>query len=97
MEYQGVNWPEMFDMGYGYNRDAQGMVNCSCVADNASTANGMLEVVCSFPHLPENLQVLAGVKLYLDHCLKNFRTSKGLMGVGVLNHKVNEPGLEEHW
>ena len=97
MEYQGVNWPEMFDMGYGYDRDASGMVNCSCVADNASTANGMLGAVRAFPHLPENPRVLASVKLYLDHCLKNFRTSTGVMGVGVLNHKVNEPGLEEHW
>jgi hypothetical protein len=54
MRYQGVNWPEMFDMGYGYDRDASGMVNCSCVADNASSANGMLEGVRRFPHLPEN-------------------------------------------
>jgi hypothetical protein len=45
MEYQGVHYPDMFDMGYGYNRDARGMVSCSCVADNASTANGMLEGV----------------------------------------------------
>jgi hypothetical protein len=97
MQYQGMHWPEMFDMGYGYDRDAKGMVNCSCVADNASTANGMLEAVRVFPHLPENPQVLASVKLYLDHCLKHFRTDKGVMGVGVLNHKINEPGLEEHW
>jgi hypothetical protein len=97
MLFQGVHWPEMFDMGYGYNRDASGMVNCSCVADNASSANGMLEGVRYFPHLPENPQVLASVKLYLDHCLKNFLTSKGVMGVGVVNHKINEPGLEEYW
>lgn len=97
MEFQGVHWPDMFDMGYGYDRDASGMVNCSCVADNASTANGMLEGVRVFPHLPENPQVLASVKRYLDHCLKHFTTDRGVMGVGVLNHKVNEPGLEEHW
>ena len=97
MLFQGVHWPEMYDMGYGYDRDAQGMVNCSCVADNASSANGMLEAVRCFPHLPENPQVLASVKVYLDHCLRSFLTSKGVMGVGVLNHKINEPGLEEHW
>ena len=42
MQYQGVHYPDMYDMGYGYNLDAKGMVNCSCVADNSSTANGML-------------------------------------------------------
>ncbi|MEI7552932.1 MAG: hypothetical protein WCL24_11435 [Verrucomicrobiota bacterium] len=97
MLFQGVHWPDMYDMGYGYNLDAQGMVNCSCVADNASTANGMLEGARYFPHLPENRQVLASLKRYLDHCLKNYLTSKGVMGVGIVNHKINEPGLEEYW
>jgi len=97
MKFQGVHWPEMYDMGYGYNRDAKGMVNCSCVADNASTANGMLEAVRYFPHLPENPQVLASLKVFLDHCLKHYLTSQGVMGVGVVNHKINEPGLEEYW
>lgn len=97
MKYQSVHWPDMFDMGYGYDRDAKGMVNCSCVADNASTANGMLEGVRVFPHLPENKQVLASVKRYIDHCLKNYLTSKGVMGVGVLNHKINPPDMAEYW
>jgi hypothetical protein len=97
MQYQGVHYPDMLDMGYGYNRNADGMVNCSCVADNASSANGMLECVRKFPHLPENKQVLASVKQFIDHCLKNYLTDKGVMGVGVLNHKVNPPGMEEYW
>jgi len=97
MDYQGCHWPDMFDMGYGYRRDAQGVVACSCVADNASTANGMLEGVRVFPHLPENKAVLASVKRYLDHCLKNYLTPKGVMGVGLLDHKVNPPGMEEYW
>ncbi len=71
MQYQGVNYPDMLDMGYGYDRDANGMVNCSCVADNASTANGMLEAVHRFPHLPENPEVLASVKRFIDYCLKH--------------------------
>ena len=96
MEYQGVHYPDMFDMGYGYNRDARGMVSCSCVADNASTANGMLEGVRNFPHLPENPAVLASVRRYLDYCLQHFSSPRGVMGVGVLNHKINEPGLEEY-
>ncbi len=97
MKYQGVHWPEMYDMGYGYNLDAKGMVNCSCVADNASTANGMLEGLRCFPHLPENPQVFASLKVFLDHCLKHYLTSKGVMGVGVVNHQINQPGLEEYW
>jgi hypothetical protein len=97
MEYQGVHYPDMFDMGYGYNRDARGMVSCSCVADNASTANGMLEGVRNFPHQPENPAVLASVRRYLDYCLQHFSSPRGVMGVGVLNHKINEPGLEEYW
>lgn len=97
MEFQGVHYPDMFDMGYGYNRNADNVPLCSCVADNASTANGMLEVVRMFPHLSENLQVLASVKRYLDYCLEHFRSSRGVMGVGVLNFEVNGPGLEEYW
>jgi len=97
MQYQGVHWPDMYDMGYGYNTDAKGMVNCSCVADNASTANGILEGVRCFPHLPENKEVLASVKRFIDHCLEKYLTNKGVMGVGVLNHKVNPAGMEEYW
>ncbi len=97
MRYQGVHYPDMFDMGYGYNRDAKGMVNCSCVADNASTVNGMLDAVKYFPHLPENPAVLASIQRWLDHCLRHYRTDKGVMGVGVLNHQVNPEGMKEYW
>ena len=79
------------------NMDEKGMVNCSCVADNASSANGMLEGVLCFPHLPENAAVLASVKRFIDHCLNNYLTDKGVMGVGVLNHKVNPEGMREYW
>ncbi|MFZ9683092.1 MAG: hypothetical protein ACO3DQ_07810 [Cephaloticoccus sp.] len=97
MEYQGVAYPDMFDMGYGYKRDANNVPQCSCVADNASTANGMLEGVRCFPHLPENPKVLASVKRYLDHCLEHYLTDKGVMGVGILNHVANPKGMEEYW
>ena len=97
MQYQGVHHPDMFDMGYGYDLNADGQVNCSCVADNASTANGMLAGVKQFPHLPENPKVLASVKRYLDHCLQNYLTSKGVMGVGVLNYTINPPDMKEYW
>ncbi|MEZ5277697.1 MAG: hypothetical protein R3F07_15055 [Opitutaceae bacterium] len=97
MQYQGVHYPDMLDMGYGYNRDARGMVNCSCVADNASSANGMLEAVRTFPHLPENAEVLSSVKRFIDHCLENYLTDKGVMGVGVLNHQINPEGMREYW
>jgi|GEM_PF-853057 len=97
MEFQGVHHPDMFDMGYGYNLDEKGMVNCSCVADNASTATGMLAGVKAFPHLPENSAVLASVKRYLDHCLANYLTDKGVMGVGILNHQANPEGMDEYW
>ncbi|MCC6415199.1 MAG: hypothetical protein IT582_04755 [Opitutaceae bacterium] len=97
MEYQGVHHPDMFDMGYGYRFDDKGVVSCSCVADNASTANGMLEGVRNFPHLPENPKVLASVKRYIDHCLGNYVTDKGVMGVGILDHQVNPKGMQEYW
>ncbi|MBI3987864.1 MAG: hypothetical protein HY343_13145 [Lentisphaerae bacterium] len=97
MQFQGVHWPDMFDMGYGYDRDAQGVVNCSCVADNASTANGMLTTVSRFPHLPENPQALASVRRYIDYCLEHFLTDKGVMGVGVLGHQVNPENMREYW
>jgi hypothetical protein len=97
MEYQGVHWPDMFDMGYGYGLDDKGMVNCSCVADNASTADGMLEGVRYFPSLPETPKVLGSVRRYIDYCLNSFLTVQGVMGVGVLNHQVNPKGMEEYW
>lgn len=97
MEYQGVHYSDMFDMGYGYQRNAENVPLCSCVADNASTANGMLEGVRCFPHLPENPKVLASVKRYLDHCLNHYITDKGVMGVGILDYKVNPKGMQEYW
>lgn len=97
MDYQGAHHPDMFDMGYGYKINAEGIVHCSCVADNASTANGMLAGVRQFPHLPENPKVLASIKRYLDHCLENYLTDKGVMGVGVLDYKINPEGMREYW
>lgn len=97
MEFQGVHYPDMFDMGYGYNRNDQGVPLCSCVADNASTANGMLDTIAQFPHLPERAQVLASVQRYLDHCLKHYPTDRGVMGVGVLDFKINPKGMTEYW
>lgn len=97
MRYQGVHWPEMYDMGYGYNRDEHGVPNCSCVADCSSTANGMLEGVLRFPHLPENPKVLASLKVFLDHCLKNYRTDRGVMGGGIFRHRPDGPGSTEYW
>ncbi|MFM1851481.1 MAG: hypothetical protein RIS54_1165 [Verrucomicrobiota bacterium] len=97
MDYQGVAYPDMFDMGYGYKRNAENVPQCSCVADNASTANGLLEGVRCFPHLPENPKVLASVKRYLDHCLENYLTDKGVMGVGILDYRANPKGMEEYW
>ena len=97
MDHQGIHHPDMFDMGYGYKINKDGLVHCSCVADNASTANGMLAGVKEFPHLPENPTVLASVKRYIDHCLENYLTSKGVMGVGVLDFEINPEGLKEYW
>ncbi len=97
MDHQGIHHPDMFDMGYGYKINEDGLVHCSCVADNASTANGMLAGVKQFPHLPENPKVLASVKRYLDHCLANYLTNKGVMGVGVLDFKINPEGMREYW
>lgn len=97
LEFQGVHWPDMLDMGYGYNRDEKGMVNCSCVADNASSANGMLEGLRYFPHLPENPAVITGLRRFIDYCLASFLTDRGVMGVGVLGHKVNPEGMREYW
>ena len=97
MEYQGIHHPDMLDMGYGYKFNEDGLVHCSCVADNASTANGMLAGVRQFPHLSENPKVIASVKRFIDHCLENYLTDKGVMGVGVLDHKINPVGMKEYW
>ena len=95
--YQGIHIPDMYDMGYGYDLNNEGVVNCSCVADNASTANAMLETVRFFPDLPETGAVLDSVKRFLDHCLENYLTDTGVMGVGVLHHIINPPDMHEYW
>ena len=93
--FQSIHEEDMFDMGYGYNKDAAGMVNCSCVADASSVASAVVETATAVPGYPENSSYLDSVRRFIEHVLQNYLTETGVIGVGILNHKVNP--MKEYW
>jgi hypothetical protein len=95
IKLQGAHWEDMFDMGYGYDLDDRGVVNCSCVADNASTARAILETVKAYPDYPKNGEYIQAVRRYADYVLSHFVTDTGVIGVGILNHQGNP--MVEYW
>lgn len=92
---QGVHEENMYDMGYGYDRDREGRVNCSCVADCCSVAGAIVETVNAYPDYPKNVNYLESVRKFIDHVLRNYVTDYGVIGVGILNHKINP--MPEYW
>lgn len=95
VKLQGAHWEDMFDMGYGYDLDDHGMVNCSCVADNASTARAILETVQAYPDYPKNDAYILSVRRYADYVLSHYITQTGVIGVGILSHQINP--MPEYW
>ena len=95
LQFQGVHETDMYDMGYGYNIDQNGMVACSCVADAASVAASIVETVMAYPDYPGNQAYLDSVRRYLDYVLDRYTTEEGVIGVGILNHTVNP--MQTYW
>lgn len=95
LRLQGAHWENMFDMGYGYELDENGMINCSCVADNASVARAIIDTVKAYPEYPKNQAYIDGVRKYIDYVLSHYITENGVIGVGVLDYKVNP--IPEYW
>ena len=95
LSLQGVHYPDMYDMGYGYDLDANGMVNCSCVADCCSVARAIIDTINAYPDYPKNREYIGSIKAFVDHTLNNYVTDKGVIGVGILGHQINP--MKEYW
>lgn len=95
VKLQGVHEENMYDMGYGYDRNKEGIVNCSCVADCSSVARAIIETVKAYPGYAKNGTYLESVKKFIDHVLKHYVTGDGVIGVGILNHENNP--MPEYW
>jgi hypothetical protein len=86
---QGVVEEDMFFMGYAAERDAQGVPDCSCVADASSTVITLLETVQAYPDTPRAPEYVAGVRRFADYVLEHYVDPAGVIGVGILGHQRN--------
>ena len=95
MSHQGVQGPpEALYMGYGV-RVVHGVVDCCCVADQASVANGVLDTIAMYKDHPRAARWLASIERWADWVIREFATQTGGIGVGVLGHKWNP--IPEYW
>ncbi len=95
VDYQGVQGPaEALFMGYGI-KVKDGLPEHSCVADQASTANALLDAVETFPQHPRASLWLACVRRWADWVLREFALPNGGVGVGILGHRWNP--IPEYW
>lgn len=89
---QGV--PEALFMGYGLQRKA-GCIRHSCVADQASVANAVLEVAAAFPEHAQRTRWLQAIQTWSDWVAQEFSGPGGGIGVGILSHEWNP--METYW
>jgi len=95
VDYQGVQGPaEALYMGYGV-KVKDGLPEHSCVADQASTANALLDAVETFPQHPRVAVWLACVRRWADWVLREFALANGGVGVGIFGHRWNP--IPEYW
>lgn len=92
---QGSHETNMYDMGYGYERNEDGMVNCSCVADCGSVARAIIDIIKAYPEYSKNPIYIESLRKYIDHVLEHYITDSGVIGVGILNYKLNP--MPEYW
>jgi Glycosyl hydrolase family 76 len=93
--YQGVQGPpEALFMGYGLKIE-NGMVELSCIADQASIANAVLETFEQFPNHSDAPAWRQCVVSWTDWVLANFVQANGGVGVGIFNHQWNP--IKEYW
>jgi hypothetical protein len=93
--HQGVQGPpEALMMGYGLNvRD--GLVCHSCVADQASVAEAVVDTIATSPQHPRANAWQAAIVRWSDWVLANFARDNGAIGVGIFCHKWNP--IPEYW
>lgn len=92
---QGVTEENMYFMGYGHQRNSDGIPSCSCVADAASTAMVLVDYIKAHPESPKNEKYLNSLRKYVDHVLGKYARADGVIGVGILGHKINP--MPDYW
>ena len=95
LKLQGTHYRDMYDMGYGYEKNGEGMPACSCVADCCSVARAIIDTVRAYPDYHKNGEYIESVGRFIQHTLDNYLTETGVVGVGILGHKVNP--MPEYW
>src|SRR5262249_17720951 len=95
VSHQGVQGPpEALFMGYGM-RVVDGSVEHSCVADQSSCANAVLDVLARFPQHPRAGVWRACLERWADWVIREFVAANGGIGVGILGPKWNP--IREYW
>lgn len=95
LETQGVTEPNMYYMGYANQRNAEGIPACSCVADASSTAQAIVDTIQAYPNSHKNEAYVRSLRSFLDYVLERYTTKEGVIGVGILSHKINP--WPEYW
>jgi hypothetical protein len=76
-------------MGYGQKVSSSGLVELSCVADQASIANAVLEA-CNFAQDQSAiLRWQSCIVTWVEWILGNFANSDGSVGVGIYGGEWN--------
>ncbi len=92
---QGVAEENMYFMGYANQRNDEGIPACSCVADASSTAQVLVDAVQAYPDSPKKETYIGSLRSFVDYVLGKYATKDGVIGVGILNHKINP--WPEYW
>lgn len=87
--WQGLAETDMYCMGYGLERNADGVPSCSCVADAASSALALCDTVAAYPDSPRKAAYVASLRRYADYVLKEYANADGVIGVGILGFQKN--------
>lgn len=95
VEHQGVQGPpEALMMGYNL-KVRNGMVDCACVADQASIAEAVVDTIAMSPQHPRAVVWQAAIVRWADWVLANFAKDNGAIGVGIYGHQWNP--IPEYW
>ncbi|MDO9465311.1 MAG: hypothetical protein Q7J67_08450 [bacterium] len=95
MKTQGVVEENMYYMGYANQRNEEGIPACSCVADASSTAQAIVDTIQAHPESPGNGVYIKSLRSFVDYVLDRYTTKNGVIGVGILSHKINP--WPEYW
>lgn len=92
---QGVVEDDMYFMGYGCERNAEGVPACSCVADAASNALAILDTIAAYPETPGREAYVGSLERFVRYVRTNYVDEQGVIGVGILGHQRNP--MPQYW